>query len=197
MWHKSANLPHSAVRVVAMRADAIRNLDSVLQTGARLLAQDPSTSMATIAAKAGVDRRTLYRQFATRETLLAAVFRTKLDAADQVFADARLKDAPVAVALHRYVEGIVPVIRRWPVDPERVRCETEAYGRMLDQRERFGAFVRRAVEEGVFRADLPEGLARGLLLRMIDLVSTRFPDIEPAPAADVIVDALLCGIGQP
>ncbi|MDT7681694.1 MAG: hypothetical protein QOG57_2004, partial [Pseudonocardiales bacterium] len=41
-----------------MRADAIRNLDSVLQTGARLLAHDPSTSITTIATEAGVDRRT-------------------------------------------------------------------------------------------------------------------------------------------
>jgi hypothetical protein len=31
---------------------------------------------------------------------------------------------------------------------------------------------------------------------MIDLVSSKFPDIEPAPAADLVVDALLCGIGQ-
>jgi AcrR family transcriptional regulator len=182
--------------MVHMRADAIRNLDSVLQTGARLLAQDPSTSISTIATEAGVDRRTVYRRFATREALLAAVFRTKLDATDQVFTDSRFEVAPVAVALHRYVEGIVPVMRRWPVDPERVRCDTEAYDRMLGQRERFSAFVQRAVEEGVLREDLPDGMARGLLLRMIDLVSSKFPDIEPAPAADLVVDALLCGIGQ-
>jgi AcrR family transcriptional regulator len=180
-----------------MRADAIRNLDAVLQTGARLLAQDPGTSMATIAAEAGVDRRTVYRRFACREALLAAVFRTKLDAVDEVFDDSRLEDAPVAVALHRYVEGIVPVIRRWPLDPEQMRCDTEAYDRMLDQRKRFGAFVDRAIAEGVFRADLPDGMARALLFRTVDLVASQFPDLEPAPAADIIVDAVLCGVGQP
>jgi hypothetical protein len=42
-----------------MRADAARNLDKVLSTGAHLLAQDPSTSVAEIAAKEGVDRRTV------------------------------------------------------------------------------------------------------------------------------------------
>jgi len=116
---------------------------------------------------------------------------------DEVFDDARLEDAPVAVALHRYVEGIVPVIRRWPLDPEQMRCDTEAYDRMLDQRKRFGAFVDRAIAEGVFRADLPDGMARALLFRTVDLVASQFPDLEPAPAADIIVDAVLCGVGQP
>jgi hypothetical protein len=28
-------------------------------------------------------------------------------------------------------------------------------------------------------------------------VASQFPDLEPAPAADIIVDAVLCGVGQP
>jgi AcrR family transcriptional regulator len=63
-----------------MRVDAARNLDAVLQTGARLLADDPTTSVATIAAEAGVDRRTVHRRFAGRQALLCAVFHAKLAA---------------------------------------------------------------------------------------------------------------------
>jgi AcrR family transcriptional regulator len=179
-----------------MRADAERNLDAVLQTGARLLAEDPSTSIATIAAEAGIDRRTVYRRFASREALLCAVFHTRLDAVDEVCADARLDDAPVAVALHRFVEGIISVNRRWPLDTERMDCDTEGYDRMLIQRERVSRFVERAIAEGLIRSDLPDGMARALLIQIVHLTARQFPQIGPAPAADIIVDAILRGIGQ-
>ncbi|MBQ0905437.1 TetR/AcrR family transcriptional regulator [Micromonospora sp. U21] len=55
--------------------------------------------MSTIASTAGVDRRTVYRRFATREALISAVYTTKLDAVDLVFEQARLDEAPVPVAL--------------------------------------------------------------------------------------------------
>jgi AcrR family transcriptional regulator len=179
-----------------MRADAERNLDAVLQTGARLLAEDPSTSIATIAAKAGIDRRTVYRRFASREALLCAVFHTRLDAVDEVCAHARLEDAPVAVALHRFVEGIISVTRRWPLDTERMDCDSEGYDRMLVQRERVSRFIERAIAEGLIRPDLPDGLARALLIEIVHLIARQFPQIAPAPAADIIVDAILCGIGR-
>jgi AcrR family transcriptional regulator len=179
-----------------MRADAARNLDAVLQTGARLLAEDPSTSITTIAAEAGVDRRTVHRRFASREALLCAVFHTKLDAVDQVFADARPEETPVAVALHRFVEGIVSVTRRWPLDTERMHCDSVGYDRMLIQRERVGSFLQRATVEGLIRSDLPDGLARALLIQIMDFTAREFPEIEPAAAADIIVDAVLRGIGR-
>lgn len=88
-----------------MRADAARNLELLLSTGARMLADDASASIAAIAAEAGVDRRTVYRRFASREELLAAVYQARYDAVEQAVDAARLDQAPVAVALHRYVEG--------------------------------------------------------------------------------------------
>jgi AcrR family transcriptional regulator len=178
-----------------MRADAARNLDAVLQTGARLLAEDPSTSIATIAAEAGVDRRTVYRRFTCREALLDAVFHTKLEAVDAVLADARLEDAPVVVALHRFVEGIIPVIRRYPVDTERMRCDAEAHARMQHQRGRIATFVGRAINEGLIRSDLPDGMANALLSEIIALTARQFRDLEPARAADIVVDIVLNGVG--
>ena len=179
-----------------MRADAARNIDAVLQTGARLLAEDPSTSIATIAAEAGVDRRTVYRRFCSREALLDAVYHVKLDAVDTVLADARLEDAPVAVALHRFVEGIIPVIRRYPLDAERMRCDVEAHARVLAHRARIAAFVQRAMDEGVIRSDLPDGMAGALLHQIIALTAREFPELAPAPASDIVVDTLLSGIGR-
>jgi AcrR family transcriptional regulator len=181
-----------------MRADAARNLDAVLQTGARLLAEDPATSIATIAAAAGVDRRTVYRRFATREALLAAVFRAKLDAAERVLDEARLTEAPVAVALHRYVEGIIPVSRRWPVNVRRMmRSDPAAHLRREAASARLDAFVQRAADEGLLRGDLPPGWARSMLDQLVDLVAHQFTDLPPGPAADLVVASLLRGVSPP
>jgi AcrR family transcriptional regulator len=179
-----------------MRADAVRNLDAVLHMGAKLLAEDPSTSIATIAAEAGVDRRTVYRRFATREALLAAVYQAKLDAAEQVLDDARLTEAPVAVALHRYVEDIIAVSRRWPVDVARLHQDAGVHDRRLELSQRLDRFVQRATDEGLLRADLPAGWAGALLGQLVDVAAHKFPDLEPAPAADLVVDALLRGVGR-
>ena len=74
-----------------MRSDATRNLELVLSTGARLLAEDPSASIAAIAAAANVDRRTVYRRFASREELLAAVHSARYEAVEQAIEAARLR----------------------------------------------------------------------------------------------------------
>ncbi|HEY1967359.1 MAG TPA: TetR family transcriptional regulator [Pseudonocardia sp.] len=179
-----------------MRADAARNLDAVLQTGARLLAEDPSTSMGVIAVQAGVDRRTVYRRFECREALLDAVFCAKLTALDKVYADARLDSAPVAVALHRFVEGVIEVVRRYPLDTERMRGDAGAYGRVLQHGEQLEAFMRRAADEGLIRSDLPDGMAVALLKQTIALLARKFGEIERGRAADIAVDILLGGIGQ-
>jgi AcrR family transcriptional regulator len=178
-----------------MRVDAVRNLDAILQAGARLLAEDPSTSIAAIAAEAGVGRRVVHRRFANREALHDAVVHARLEAMDAVFGDARLDSAPVVVALHRFVEGIIAVARRYPVDPEQMRGDAESYARMIEHRVRVGAFLRRAKDEGLIRADLPEGMAQALLHQIITLQVRQFRDHEPAQAADIAVDTLLRGIG--
>lgn len=180
-----------------MRADAARNLDAVLQTGARLLAEDSSTSMSTIAAAAGVDRRTVYRRFSTREALLTAVYEAKLDASEQVLDEARLMEAPVAVALHRYVEAVIPVSRRWPLDIRRMMNQDPAARERADtQRRRLSDFFRRATDEGLLRPDLPDGWAMALLGGLVDNAAHDFLDLAPGPAADLVVTSLLDGVGR-
>lgn len=178
-----------------MRADAAQNLDAILQAGARLLAADSSASIAAIAAEAGVSRRLVHRRFTSREALRDAVFQTKLDAIDAVLGDARLDTAPVAVALHRFVEGILAVAQRYPIDPELMRDDTQSYTRMLDQRAQVAAFMRRAMNEGLIRSDLPDGMAQAQLHQIIALLARQFPD-DPARAADLAVHTLLRGTGR-
>ncbi|MFD5862715.1 TetR family transcriptional regulator, partial [Streptomyces chartreusis] len=58
-----------------------------------MLAADPGASIASIAAEAGVDRRTVYRRFASREDLLAAIYDARLTAIEHAINDARLREA--------------------------------------------------------------------------------------------------------
>ncbi|MEU5980249.1 TetR family transcriptional regulator [Streptomyces sp. NPDC047315] len=176
-----------------MRADAARNLDAVLQTGARLLADDPGTSIAAIAAAAGVDRRTVYRRFATREALLAAVRAAKLDACEQVVAEARLTEAPVLVALHRYAEGVIAVSRRWPVDVRQVQGEAgiARLDRLIGE---LDAFMARAVREGVISPRLPDRWARTLLVHLTNMAAHEMPELTCAQGADMVVQSLTAGL---
>ncbi|MFG2675597.1 TetR/AcrR family transcriptional regulator [Streptomyces sp. NPDC048445] len=176
-----------------MRADAARNLDAVLQTGARLLAQDPGMSIAAIAAAAGVDRRTVYRRFSSREALMAAVYTAKLDACEQVLADARLAEAPVAVALHRYAEDIITVSRRWPVNLRQVEEEAAA-ARLQRVIEQLDTFMARAVREGFIRPGLPDRWARSLLVQLTNLAAHEMPELTPAEGADVVARSLFTGL---
>jgi len=178
-----------------MRSDAARNLDTILRTGARLLAEDPGTSITAIAAEAGVSRNAVHRRFATREALREAVLDAKLDAIDAILCEARLDRAPVAVALHRFVEGIIAVMRRYPIDQDQMRCDGESYYRMLAQRERIAAFLQRAMDEGVIRSDLPDGLAQALLHQIVILLGRQFRDLDAPEIADIAVNTLLVGIG--
>ncbi|MEH1164576.1 helix-turn-helix domain-containing protein [Micromonospora sp. CPCC 205539] len=179
-----------------MRADAARNLAAVLRTGARLLADDPSTSISAIASAAGVDRTTVHRRFATREALLSAVFEAKLDSSERVLDEARLAEAPVAVALHRYVEGIIPVSRAWPVDTRRMmREDPKATTRREEQSQRLDTFLQRAADEGFLRADISLAWARTVLDQLVDSAAHHLPDMDAPQAADLVVDTFRRGVG--
>ena len=176
-----------------MRADAARNLEAVLTTGAWMLAQDPSASISAIAAEAGVDRRTVYRRFASREELLAAIYDSRLAAVEEVVDAARFTETAVPVALHRYVEGIIEVNRRWPVELTRMRAEPS----IQDRRNRLSAevetFLRRATDEGFLRSDIPDGWAGRLLVQLLHLASRE--DMDAPRAADLLVETFLDGVG--
>jgi AcrR family transcriptional regulator len=178
-----------------VRADATRNLERVVSTGARLLAGDPSASIADIAAAAGVDRRTVYRRFASREELLAAVYQARYDAVEQAIDAAWLREAPVAVALHLYVEGVIAVNRTWPVETSRLLAEETIRERRRRLTGEVDLFLRRATDEGLLRSDLPPGWVGKLLPPLMRNAADELPDLSAGQAADVVVETLLRGVG--
>ncbi|MGW7422518.1 TetR/AcrR family transcriptional regulator [Streptomyces sp. NPDC054813] len=160
-----------------------------------MLAADPAASIAAIAAEAGVDRRTVYRRFASREELLAAIYEARYDAVERAVENARLRAAPVAVALHRYVEEIIAVNRMWPVELGRLRADDAIRERRDALIGEIDDFLRRAIDEGLLRADLPLSWASSLLPQLMHLASQELPELSAAQAADVVVDTFLHGLG--
>ncbi|MGW1468237.1 TetR/AcrR family transcriptional regulator, partial [Streptomyces sp. NPDC002308] len=158
---------------------------------------DPGVSVASIAAEAGVDRRTVYRRFAAREDLLAAIYDARLTAVERAIEGARLREAPVGVALHRYVENVIAVNRTWPVDLNRMLADDTVHARRDACVAEVDAFLRRATVEGILRPGRPEGWASALLPQLVNLAAHRQVHLTPARAADVVVDTLLHGVGAP
>jgi AcrR family transcriptional regulator len=64
---------------VALRADAQRNRERLLEVAARVFSQaGPDVTLEAIAKEAGVGIGTLYRHFPTREALVDAAYRNEL-----------------------------------------------------------------------------------------------------------------------
>ncbi|MFJ3672560.1 TetR family transcriptional regulator [Streptomyces sp. NPDC090106] len=162
-----------------------------------MLAADPGASIASIAAEAGVDRRTVYRRFACREDLLAAIYESRVTAIEEGIRDARLREAPVAVALHRYVENVIAVNRTWPVDLARMLTDDAIRRRRDVCVAEVDAFLERATAEGLLRRDQPERWAGALLPELVNLAAHQQTHLAPAQAADVVVDTFLHGTGAP
>ncbi|MGW0858076.1 TetR/AcrR family transcriptional regulator [Streptomyces sp. NPDC002690] len=160
-----------------------------------MLAADPGASVASIAAEAGVDRRTVYRRFACREELLAAIHESRVSAIEQAIESARLREAPVAVALHRYVERIIVVNRTWPVDLARMLADDAIRRRRDACIAEVDTFLRRATDAGLLRRNCPEGWAGTLLPELVNLASHQQRHLSPGQAADLVVDTFLRGLG--
>ena len=89
-----------------LRADAQRNIDTLLQTAMAVFATSGvDAPVREIAEKAGVGVGTIYRHFPQRSDLIAAVFRREIDAC----ADA----APTLAAKHEPGEALARWIQRY------------------------------------------------------------------------------------
>ncbi|GGM96416.1 TetR family transcriptional regulator [Lentzea pudingi] len=171
-----------------MRADATRNVEAVLRAAAQVFSADPLARMADVAAAAGVDKRTVYRRFDSREELLLAVYRARLDELEALI-DTTLT-GPAREALLAFAEGGIRLSRDWPVD---IRAVTDP---AIQQRRsaldaRMDEFLRGT---GVVAAGLPAGWALRVLQTQLHTVAQEMPALEPGPAAALVVETFLHGV---
>ena len=88
----------------AVRSDAIRNRDAILEAAATCLAERPTASVAEIATAAGVGRVTLYGHFPSREALLMEVLHHTMAQVERAMATVDLSGEP-RVALDALVRS--------------------------------------------------------------------------------------------
>jgi len=100
---------------VDLRADARRNIRSILEAAARVLAEDPNASMQEIAAAAEVSRPTVYRHFADREELVEAIRLEVMAQAFERLDAAAASPEPAAVALERLIGDLAEIAIRYPL----------------------------------------------------------------------------------
>jgi TetR/AcrR family transcriptional repressor of mexCD-oprJ operon len=139
------------------RADARRNIASILDAAQDCLGRDPTASIADIAHAAGVGRVTLYGHFASRAELVDAVFRRALSQADAILDAVDLGGDP-RQALTRLVASSWRILDRHSVlllAAERELPSEDVRAHHDGPMRRVQALISRGQRDGVFRADLP------------------------------------------
>jgi TetR/AcrR family transcriptional repressor of mexCD-oprJ operon len=160
---------------------------AILDAAASVIAEHgEAASMADVAEAAGVGRATLYRYFASREDLMRALTKAAIDDASGRLVDADLENVPVPEALARLARVLVVSGFKFIVimDEPHLIDHDEAERGVGDP---LRAVLRRGVEDGTIRRDLPvEVLAQlwgGLLVSTIRSMRQFDIGVERASAA--------------
>lgn len=141
----------------ALRADARRNIDRILEAATTCLSRDPDATMQQIAAEAGVGRVTAYAHFSSRGALVEAALERAIERGDSALSQLDLDGDP-RVALQRLVDASWELsalsANVWVAAHETLSA---AQIRVLHDRpaERARNLLERGQREGVFRSDLP------------------------------------------
>src|SRR5437764_9278628 len=132
-----------------------RTAAAILEAAAQALSEHGwNTSMADVAAAAGVSRATLYRYYPDREALLDALASNALADAAARLADAGLERAPVEQAIERIVRALTGVGDRYAVlVREQVEGDPGEIERLVAAPMR--AVFARGLESGLLRQDIP------------------------------------------
>ena len=141
-----------------LRADAERNRRRILDAAREVFAARGSQAgVDEIARKAGVGMGTLYRRFPTKEALLEAVVRDRLEALIAELEEAARAEDPWT-AFAGVMEAIAERVGRDRAVYDLLQAEPALLSEVRDERRRLRAALRPALERaqaaGVVRADV-------------------------------------------
>lgn len=174
----------------AKRADARRNLETLLQAAKEVFAESGvDAPVREIAARAGVGVGTFYRHFPERSDLIAAVFRKEVDACAEAASALAAQHEPEQALLlwiDRYL-AFIATKRGLASKLHTGNAQFQALPSYFETRLRpaCGVLLQAAVEAGKVRS----GIDPWDLLRAVALLST--PDHEGKPDQSLQMVALL------
>lgn len=180
------------------RADAVRNIEAIIEAATRLLAVDPDVSVNDIAREAGVGRITLYGHFDSRAALVHEVADRAIAHTEEALAHVDVGGDP-REALGRLMEatwhlshrfGALVVAATQALSPEQQR---RAHDEPAD---RVRTLLRRGRRAGQFRRDVPIDWQISVIQAILHGASTAVHRGEittedaPALVRDTILSAL-------
>ncbi|MEN0102089.1 MAG: TetR/AcrR family transcriptional regulator [Curtobacterium sp.] len=177
------------------RADAARNREKLVDAArSAFTTAGEDASLEAVARSAGVGIGTLYRNFPTREDLVAAVYAVELDAVLGTV-DGFLAEFPADRALRAFADRYAGFVQTKRGMAETVRVGAiRGAAETVHTRERVNAAVQRFLDAGVadrtLRTDVVADDVTAALIGV--LLSTR-DTIDPAQTGrllDIVVDGL-------
>ncbi|WP_426310114.1 TetR/AcrR family transcriptional regulator [Cellulosimicrobium sp. E-16] len=144
--------------VVHVRADAVRNRESLVRAAGSVLAESGlDVPVAAIADRAGVAKGTVFRHFASKDELVVTVVASLIDDL-AVRAEALLAEPDALSALRAFVAAGVELQARDLAFCQMAATAEQQVPGLTDRRRRLeqiaDLLVRRAQDAGVVRADL-------------------------------------------
>jgi TetR/AcrR family transcriptional regulator, mexCD-oprJ operon repressor len=183
------------------RADARRNIESILDAARLRLSQDPDASIGDIATAAGVGRVTLYGHFPSRAELVEAVATRALESLDNALEAVDLTGDP-REALVRLVDaawqptaesGLLVVAAERSLPAERLLA---AHDKPL---RRIAELVERGRAQRAFRTDLPASWLVAMFHSTVHAAATEMTAgrLDGRDASRVIASTLLAAFQPP
>jgi AcrR family transcriptional regulator len=169
------------------RADAERNIASILDAALEALASDPDASMAEIARRAGVVRATIYMHFPTREALLDAVQEHATSQVAEAIRQAEPDHGEPEEALERVIRATwmqLSQVHGILARNMRRLSAKELHRRHLPMTAQFMPLLARGQASGVFRSDVSAEWLIAVVRAIVHVASTEL-QAGRLPQADV------------